>query len=534
MFAGFPFGSGYFGQAYPDTSTAVYYSTLSWGIEMELDGPGNGWTDVSDDVRAQEALVCEYGIHGSEPMDRVGSTGKLSFALDNSEGNSAATLGYYSPLHLAKRAGFDYNAGVRFWIGYHADKQYKHLGSLADIVPTPGRYGARLTRCQALDWMDDAARITVPDLGAQTDARADEIVTNILAALTTQPAAQDIETGIETFAWTLDGGTGQQQKVREELQKLCLSEFGYAYIKGDATQGGTFQFEARRHRSSKATTYLTFSDDMARDGLAVVGGRDNVYRTVQVIVHPTRVDAAATTVLFSLQTTSAEVRPGQTLDTIFGPYRDPDTHEACGGTAMVAPVATTDYTMNSAQDGSGTDLTANFSVSASYTGQGVRYSITNNGATAGYITLLQARGKGVYRTTALVERTVTGSYGDRVLTLDLPYQSNVNTGTDIANYLATLLSSPSARVQSVKFLANRSDDFMLAAITREPGDRIAITETVTGLDGSLFTINSVRLELRPGGILWCTWGLEPALVTQNWLLGTAGAGELGSTTVLGF
>lgn len=500
---------------------------------MELAGPGNGWTDVSADVR-QAGITVQYGIDGNEPSDRVASAGTLQFALNNAAHNSGGVVGYYSPLHASKRSGFDYNIGVRWRLDYFGVSYYKFRGKLADILPTPGLYGPRLTRCTALDWMDDAARMPVPDLGAQTAVRADEIVTDILAALTTQPAAQSIETGIESFAWALDGGTGQQQTVREELQKLCLSEFGYAYVKGDTTQGGTFQFEARRHRSLNPTTYLTFADDMARDGLVVVGGRDDVYRRVQVVVHPTRVDAAATTVLFSLQTTSTEVRPGETLDTIFGPYRDPDTNDACGGTAMVTPVATTDYTMNSAQDGSGTDLTANFSVTASYTGQGVRYTIVNNGATAGFITKLQARGKGVYRTTALIERTVSGSYGDRVLTLDLPYQSNVNTGTDIANYLATLLSSPSARVQSVKFLANRSDAFMTAALEREPGDRIAITETVTGLDGALFTINSVRLELLPGGILWCTWGLEPALVSQNWLLGTAGASELGSTTVLGF
>jgi len=510
-----------------------YYSTLAWGIELELSGAGGGWTDVSADVRGQQPIVCEYGITGNTPTDRIGSTGKLSFALNNAASNSGARLGYYSPLHASKRAGFDYNIGVRFWLGYHSAKVYKHLGKLADILPTPGAYGDRLVRCQSLDWMDDAARVYVPDLAAASAQRSDQLVTAILDAMTTQPAARAIETGIETFAWGLDGGTGQQQRVREELNKLALSEWGYAYIKGDSTQGGTLAFENRRHRSLNPTTYLTFADDMARDGLAMMGSRDDVYRTIAITAHPTTVDAAAT-VLFALNTTTTYVRAGETIDTIFGPYRNPATNAPCGGTAMVSPVSGTDYTMNAASDGTGSDLTANFTVTASYTGQGVRYTIVNTGGTAGYITKLQARGKGVYRSSALVQKTVSGSYGDRVLEIDLPYQSNINTAADIATYLATLLSTPAARVRSVKFLASKNATFLAAAVEREPGDRIAITETVSGLSAAAFTINAVRLELQPGGLLWCTWELEPAIVTAQWLMGTAGASEIDVTSTFGF
>lgn len=484
-----------------------------WQLQLELAGAGGGWTDVSDDVRAQEPLVAEYGIDGNDPTDRVGDTGTLSCALDNSEGNSGGVLGYYAPFHANKRLGFGYDIGVRWILRYKGTDYYKFRGSLADIDVQPGRYGARLTRIQAVDYMDDLARIAVPDVAAQTNKRGDELITMLLAAVTTPPAAQDLETGQDTFAWALDGGTGQGNAMREELQKICLSEQGYVYIKGDTAQGGTLAFEARGHRSLAQTTYLTFDNDMV--GCTVAGSRDDVYGLVRVIVHPTRVDSAATTVLFSLENTSTLVAGGATIDTLFGPYRDPSTQDACGGTAMVAPVATTDYTMNSAQDVSGTDLTASFSVSASYTGQGVRYTITNSGGTAGYITKLQARGKGVYRSTTVVEQEVVGC-GDRVLELDLPYQTSVNAATNIAVQMATALSTPRARVQSVTFCASASEAFLGAALQREPGDRIAITEAVTGLDAALFTINSVRLELRTSDLLWCTWGLVPWGIDPWW------------------
>jgi hypothetical protein len=504
--------------------TGGFSETLAWGLEADLSGIGLGWTLLTPDVRASDGIQTSYGISGSDPTDRTASTGTLRFTLDNSTRNSAGLIGYYSPFHSNRRAGWDYNIPVRWWLWFHADRKYKHLGKLSDILPAPGIHEARNVRCQSLDWMDDAARIDVPDLATQTNQRADEVLTTILDAMTTQPAAREFDTGIDTFKYVLDGGTGQRLKVREELNKLALSEQGYVYIKGDYDQGGTLAFEARGHRANDTTTHLSFDDDMSRDGLVIVGGRDDVYRTVQVTVHPTRVDSAATTVLFSLVTTSTLVGAGETLDTIFGPYRDPDTNEACGGTAMVTPVATTDYTMNSAEDGLGSDLTGNFTVTASYTGQGVRYTIVNGGGTPGYITKLQARGKGVYRKDVNVEKTVSGSYGDRVLSIDMPYQTSVNIASNLATYLATLLSTPSARVRSIKFCANRSDDFMTAAIVREPGDKIAITETVTGLMAAEFHINRVTLEMHANNILWCQWELVPAGL-DPWWIGDGGGGD---------
>jgi hypothetical protein len=498
---------------------------------------GAEWVDVSADVRTTEPIVCEYGIQGSDPTDRVASTGKLSFALDNSEYNSASTRGYYSPLHASKRGGFDFNKRVRYRLTSGANVSYKFLGRLADILPTPGVYDDRVAHCVALDLMDDYARLDLPDLAAQLNKRSDELVTAILDGLSLddQPTARAIETGLETYEIALDGGaTGTRPKVREVLNQICLSEFGYCYVKGDTTQGGTFTFESRHHRAANPTVEITLTDALFdRAGIVVPGKRDEIYSTVQVFVRPTRVDAAATTVLYSLQTTTTLVQPGATLDTLFGPYRDPANNDQIGGTAQVTPVATTDYTMNTASDGSGVDLTANFTVTASYTGVGVRWTIVNNGTVAGYVTKLQLRGKGIYRYDALIEVAVEGTYGQRVLTLDMPFQNNTNVAGDVGSYLSQILSSPFAHVPSVRFLANKSDALMAAAILREPGDRIALSETVSGVDAE-FTINRVRLELQPGGLLWCTWGLEPASSQRFWLLGVAGASELGNTTVLGF
>jgi hypothetical protein len=131
---------------------------------------------------------------------------------------------------------------------------------------------------------------------------------------------------------------------------------------------------------------------------------------------------------------------------------------------------------------------------------------------------------------------VDSTYGQRIAQLEMPLQSDVNVGTDAASYLAARLARPMARVSSVSFVANASPEKMEAALLREPGDRVAVTEDMTGLVGDEFIITGVRWEIRPGVLntLWCTWALEPADTQRYWLMGIPGASEIGVSTVAGY
>jgi len=89
----------------------------------------------------------------------------------------------------------------------------------------------------------------------------------------------------------------------------------------------------------------------------------------------------------------------------------------------------------------------------------------------------------------------------------------------------------------VTFLANLNPTLLGAMLVHEPGDRIAITEEVVGLDAEEFTINGVRLEIQGaanGPLVWCTWHLKPADTQKYWFAGIAGSSEAGLTTVPGF
>jgi hypothetical protein len=518
-------------------------SALSWVLQMYLSTESPSWVDIHSDALAKAPIVCEYGIDGNLPTDRVAATGTLKFTLDNSEANSAGLIGYYSPLNTSKRSGYDFNVKVRFLLSDGVHTQYKFVGKLRDA--TPAITEDQEVACTAVDWMDAAASIDMPDsVGVQFDRRLDEIAQNIINAMDAddRPDATDFEVGNSSFPIALDQSrTGARPKIREVLIDGCLSEYGAAYIKGDGVQGGTLKIENRTHRAANPTVYLTLlaSDFDLNDGLIVPGSRDDIFSRVHVFVRPTRVDTTATTVLFSLQSAQIYIGPGETNDSIFGPYRDPSTNDQIGGFDEVAPVAGTDYAANSAADGTGSDLTANLTVSASTTGIGVKFSITNNGAVGAYVVdntgavKLQIRGKAIRRYDALIDVEIGSGYGTRPFEYAAPWQTDVNVATDLADFFAQVLSNPLARVRSVRFLASDDATLLQHAIQREPGDRFAIAETESGINNQ-FTINKVRLEVNEHGHLWCTWFPEPAGSITFWLWGIEGSSNWGESTRYGF
>ena len=105
------------------------------------------------------------------------------------------------------------------------------------------------------------------------------------------------------------------------------------------------------------------------------------------------------------------------------------------------PAAGTDYSMNTASDGSGTDITADFTVVVQVFGERAKYTVTNNGASLGYVTLLRTRGQAIDAPSAnfIVEGT-----GERVFRFEPRWLQSTNLGEQIALYLLDLLSALNA------------------------------------------------------------------------------------------
>ena len=522
-------------------------------VELELLGRGNGWTEITADVLTP--IRISYGIQGAGPNDRTASSGTCRFTLDNSTGNSAARVGYYSPGNGNARIGFTLGIRVRVSFRDPATSTWyvKFVGSLASITPAPGLYGSRRVAVEATDWLDEAARSTVQGLATQINKRSDEIVSLLVGNVPRGPEAQSIATGRDTYAYALDTARDDQKNpVLQEIARVALSELGYFYQKGD----GTVVFEARFDRVN-TTDAVTLDNDM--QALQVTSSRDDLLTRVLVVTHPRTVDTG-NVVLYQLKSVT-EVPIDGTL-TILGPYTDPNNRASrVGGTSMVTPVATTDYLMNSQADSLGTNLTASFSVSASLGSNGVRWTITNNSGQVGHITKLQCRGRGIYdyeNTVAEAEDTALASqYGEQVATLDMPYQSDPAVGLDAARYLLGLYgpqeiavwslgtagSSELGQTTQLSYFARSSVGTVRVAprtaalqtqiLAREIGDRVALRETVTGLSSSYY-IQAIDLEVQAPGLPFVTWTLAPADTQAYWALGEAGYSELGESTWLAF
>ena len=503
-------------------------------IRTELELAPGVWTDVSTDVVQADQIRLSYGIRGSGPLDRVADTGTALFSLRNDAANAAGVQGAYSPNHVDARPGFTYGTRVRFAIDSAGTTYYKWRGRLVEIDPVPGPYGLQRTRCRAVDWMEDLATFNLRGVTAQQDQRADELLTTLVDAMPaeSQPAARVFDAGRERYPYALyDIGGGSSG--RSVAQKLMQSELGHLAVIGDQTQGGTLRFWNRHHRAT-ADPAVTLDETM--HGLRVPSTLDHAFNRVRVSVHPVRVDAAPT-VLFALETASAEsrplIRPGETRE-FWGEYVDPaNEDQVIGGTHQVPPEAHTDYAANSQQDGMGRTVTDVLEVRADFFAGSVKFTVRTTSDQDVYLTRLQCRGSRIVDVAPVVfEATSVQGYGDRSLQLDMPYQVDANIGQGVADYLHASYHSLASQMTQLSLAAHTSDTLMTQALAREPGDRIAVTETgVTAVEAF---IQGVNLTVGPGTRLDATWHLAPASDGDFWILDDPVASLLGVSTVLGY
>ena len=505
-------------------------------VELEL-APST-WTNVSVDVL--DGISAQYGITGGKPTDRVASTGTLRLRLMNGAWNAAGQSGklgqgHYSPGHAQVVQGFDIGIGIR-WRQDRVVARYFFTGRIASITVVPGRYGAQETLIEAVDWMDEAATQTLSGIPTQLAQRADQILVTALASVTLQPTATDFDTGDSTFAYALDNAQDESTRLLQALAAVIMSEAGYLYLLGD----GTLVFESRTARALNVTSVATFIDTM--HGLTVSRSRDDLVNVMQTTVHPRRVDAAATTILWSRDIADdeepIEMAAGAVVDTIFGAYGDPANNRArCGGTDMQAPVSGTDYHMFANADGSGANLVANLTVTPAFGSNGVRWALTNGGAGTGYITRLRCLGKGIYdRAPVMVEiqdATSVTAFGRRLTQLDMAYQDDTNAAVGFTEAMIALYRTAGSYPRTLQVMTGPDAAVAAAILVVDVGSRITIVETVTGVSADVF-VQGCAYTLEQG-VMRATWTLAPADgFTSYWQLGTAGVSELDDTTVLGY
>lgn len=464
---------------------------LDLTVELELGGPQQGWTEVTRDVLVRGGVSWDYGLPGSRPQDRVAGIGECRFLLDNSPANSAGIAGYYAPGHPDARPGFELGIACRISLTHDGTTRRK-LYYLESVDPSFGPAAARAVVCQGMDWIGLAARTPVRDVPIQRAQRTDQILQTILDAMPVAPRTVALALGRSTFDYALDDLRGAQAPALEALYKVTLSELGYLTVEGDNAAGETVRFVDRSYRSRQDVGHeITRARDVVwQRGVAEVVG------TVRVGVPLRRVDLGTTTVLYQFGDTAVAIPPSTTIHP-FGPYRDPAQEaQRVGGVDMQAPVAQWDYHANTARDGSGTDQTTAIIVTASFGASGVRWTLTNPTAQTVYLTKLQARGRGIYdyATTELEAGRGAVEASRNVLTLTLPYLSDLNVAQSLADYLLAIYGTPRTRAQAVTLMASR--DPALAALAVHVGvhDLCRVVDEPAGV-ATAFHVNRIAYHV---------------------------------------
>ncbi len=300
-------------------------------LEMKLDG--SNWTDVSADVRANTQYSLQYGMPGHKPTQRIATTGRLKFSMDNSAKNSGGLRGYYSPGHTNVRTGFELNVPTRLSVRagtfygddkygdfyYGADPYYRFIGKLRRIRVIPGLKGERRTECTAFDFIHEMSKHKMDLLALMENTASGTVFSNVIANMDDSPDATSYATGIDTFPYAGDDMQDERTTALAAARKITLSEFGYIYIKGDEVTGGVLVFEDRQSRVGGSPLFTIDDGDLV--SMEVSRPIDQVYNKIRTLARPREVGSSPE-VLSTLRTTMA-VRAGA-AEIIKSRYADPD------------------------------------------------------------------------------------------------------------------------------------------------------------------------------------------------------------------
>jgi len=515
----------------------VYYD--DYYLEALFDGVN--WVNFTDDVVSD--INCEYGIPGTGMLDRVATPGVLSFSLNNTESNSAGLVGFYSPNHPNCRAGFTIGLQVRLTLVFDTMAVQKWTGRIPKdcIKVGTGIYGQRFTGVTVKDWMEQAANAEIQGIAFAENKTMAQGVPLVLAEIDIQPPGTPEYFICQDEFNTLFDMVRSNTTAMAEFAKMAFSELGYIYldrnglkIEGRFTRNDEKKSYAFIPKHTLESNYLGTEDGnylTTEDGRPLVLNQKHtaeflnsqralepsfgkyIYNRVKFTAYPRRVDAAATAVLFNLEK-PIKIGASETV-VLQGKYKDPNNAASqVSGIDMVTPlVGGTHYGMFVNEDGSGTDLTANLSITPTFGTGGFRYVIENTVATEGWITMLTAVGKGVYVYNAvdyLVEDAASILKNDlQPLTVDMKCQDDPIVANAFAELTLEKYADPFTAIEDASYVANRSYLLAAAFLYVEPGMRVKQQETVAGILNDFF-VHRVKFVIKRGGLVHFSWMVKAA------------------------
>lgn len=400
---------------------------------------------------------------------------------------------------------------------------------MQEIRPQPSSKGAKrakLTAFGVLGYLNDF-RI---NLATQSSVRTDQAIGAILDDAGLGSGDRTLATGLTTMSrfWVDGMKTINALRIPEETEGGFIKESKDAKV----------VFESRHTRLSGdyLTSQATFSD---ASGASLSYKQIDQIDPLSTIVNHTEATTrtyavGSVAVLWTLGETgseSPEIAPNESR-TFEARYPNPDSgNNAVEVNAWTTPASSTDYTGNSASDGSGTDLTSSLGVANTKVAQRMIITVTNNHAsTNAFLTKLQARGTPVTQKQATVrsiDTTSQAKYGERKFVAETEFIPNTTEAQRWCEFQLSIYSTP-VNILKMSYVASLSTGLIHQAITRDISDRVTVTannDSELGINADFF-IESERHSVN-GNTHLVTYSLSPASggYSQFWVLGVSKLNE---------
>lgn len=473
-------------------------ATYSLYVDWNGDGDfGDAGEDVTSDFIS--ALITR-GF--ASPLARMATTGQATFVLKNLNRT-------YSP---ALHANVLPRRQVKFNMTYDSITSTLFRGYLKSIEPQMGQFRSRRVALKCVDAQALLDKHEGP-VALQTNVFANDVIQATVAAVYTPPSGVGYDTGINFFPtsgdrWNFDAGLGFEEVVAaRKIEDACVSDWGRFFI----SAFGVPTYHNRHNAPLNATTVLTLNDTM--QNMQYSKGEDEVYNVVEVVCHP----RATGTVLERVGWISQDKAPRieANADAVFVlKFSDPATQESIGVLSPVTPVAGTDYTCASDENGSGDDTTASVSAAMTAYGDRAEVTLTNASSNPVYVQSLQVRGYAVRArspiTVTASDATSIATYQRSKLRIDAPLMNGEAEAQRLADYLLSAYKAPNDNVENLTLFANKYDSWLTFARELELEQRVVVSETQTGLSGYVGYVYQITHNITHQSQHRVTFSLETA------------------------
>lgn len=512
----------------------------TYTIAIDYDDDGD-FTDPGEDITA-DVLSLRWRLGMAQPYDHMAAPIRAEITVRNRTRD-------YSPEYTADPLLPRKSIRIQSDDGTTTRTHFR--GYIDRIDPTPGAQGSRTATIHAVgpEFELEQNRILLPP---QINVRADQVIDAILdACILRQPnlkgywllslpehteveettrLAEDypraLETGKSTFAYVGDNWT-DGIPATEAIRQLVEAERGRFFVDRD----GTPTFHNRHHATLNQAASAAFTDDM--DGLEYTYGQP-VVNHIQVRLTPRGLGTPGTAV-WTLEKPFRLRRGSDFIVYLIVQYRDADQRPT-GAIDIIPPIPGLDYQANSAEDGSGEDLTLSYIevvAAPNFSGAALRFYNYSPVPQETYILAgTQLRGTPVLRGDPIIieqsDLTSQSLYGLNTLLLDLPALNDVEESDQLARYELSRRKDPRGIVRTITL---ESPSHISQILARALFDRITITDTQTAHEAGYFIIAEEHTIDQGGARHGVTWLLEPAAASRFWIVETD---TLDQTTTLAY